>query len=289
MKIRRRPVVFCAAGLPLALLIIAWSAGSILSYPSRRHIGNLPPDMNGRSVQFPSASGATLSGWLIPGREGAGAVVLMHGVRDNRLSMLERARFLAREGFTVLLFDFQAHGESTGDRITFGHLESRDAQAAVEFLRENAPDERIGVIGASLGGASTLLASPPLEVSAMVLESVYPTIELAVADRLKAHLGSWSGVATPLLTTQFKPRMGVGPEALRPIDHVGKITAPKFFIAGAADRHTTIEESRQLFNAAAEPKLLWEVNGAGHVNLHRFARDEYERRVPGFLKQYLQK
>lgn len=58
--------------------------------------------------------------------------------------MLDRARFLSAAGFAVLLFDFQAHGESPGEHITFGYLESRDAQAAVEFLRTQAQVERIG-------------------------------------------------------------------------------------------------------------------------------------------------
>ena len=44
----------------------------------------------------------------------SGAVVLMHGVKGNRLAMLRRARLLHAEGFGVLLFDFQAHGESAG-------------------------------------------------------------------------------------------------------------------------------------------------------------------------------
>ena len=58
----------------------------------------------------------------------------MHGVRANRLVMLARARFLHKAGYAVLLFDFQAHGESSGKRITFGHLEGLDASAAVTFL-----------------------------------------------------------------------------------------------------------------------------------------------------------
>jgi alpha/beta superfamily hydrolase len=52
----------------------------------------------------------------------------MHGVRANRLSMVERARFLSYAGYSVLLFDFQGHGESTGQHITFGYLESKDAR-----------------------------------------------------------------------------------------------------------------------------------------------------------------
>ena len=84
---------------------------------------------------------------------------MMHGVRANRMSMVERARILHASGFSVLLFDFQAHGESPGKRITFGYLEALDAEAAVAFVRQRLPGERIGAVGTSLGGAAALLRS----------------------------------------------------------------------------------------------------------------------------------
>src|SRR5436309_3521044 len=150
MLMKRKLVVLLALAALLIFFAGTWLAGSVLSAPAHQSIGDLPSDLAGRTVQFPSASGAMIHGWFIPGQKGAGAVVLMHGVRANRLSMLDRARFLSRAGYSVLLFDFQAHGESAGDHITFGYLESRDAQAAVNFLRANAPDEKIGVIGVSM-------------------------------------------------------------------------------------------------------------------------------------------
>src|SRR4051812_10569967 len=175
MRVKRKLIIFSALGILLTFFIVVWVAGGILSAPAPQAIGDLPSDVAGRSVQFRSESEATIHGWFIPGEKGAGAIALMHGVRANRLSMLVRARFLSRAGYAVLLFDFQAHGESTGEHITFGHLESRDAQAAVNFLRANAPGEKIGVIGVSMGGAAVLLAAPPLAVDALVLEMVYPT------------------------------------------------------------------------------------------------------------------
>jgi len=211
----------------------------------------------------------------------------MHGVRASRLDMLERARFLAAAGYSLLLFDFQAHGESPGHHITFGYLESKDAQAAVAFLRTNAPGEKIGVVGVSLGGAATLLATPPLNADAMVLEMVYPTIDQAVGDRLALRLGNWSRTLTPLLTWQLKLRSGITARDLRPIDHVNDLRMPKLFIAGSKDMHTTIEESRELFSAASEPKDLWVVNGAKHQDLHTFAKTEYEQRVLAFFAQKL--
>jgi fermentation-respiration switch protein FrsA (DUF1100 family) len=284
---KRKLIIIGALGVLLIFFISTWLAGSILSAPVHQSIGNLPSDLAGRSIQFSSESGATLHGWFIPGKKGAGAIVLMHGVRANRLSLLDRARFLSHAGFSVLLFDFQAHGESAGEHITFGYLESRDAQAAISCLRAHAPDEKIGVIGVSMGGAAVLLATPPLEANAIVLEMVYPGINQAISNRLTMRLGRWAGVLTPLLTWQFKSRLGVDAEVLRPIDRVGRISSPKLFIVGAEDQHTTLEESRQMFNVASERKELWVVDGARHVDLYPLTKREYERRVLVFFQQYL--
>lgn len=279
---------FVAAPL-LLVLIVAWAAGTSLSAPARGSVGILPADLRGRAVEFESASGATIRGWLVPGERGAGVVVLVHGVRGSRLNMLGRARFLSAAGYTVLLFDFQAHGESEGSRITTGYLESRDARAALDFVRAEAPGERVGVLGVSMGGAAALLAEPPLDAQALVLEMVYPTIEQAIDDRLRMSFGAWGVVFRPLLTSQLRLRLGISAEDLHPLDHVGRVGAPKLFVAGAEDVHTTLEESRQLFEAAAGPKEFWVVEGARHQDLHALKGREYEGRVLDFLEKHLRR
>jgi alpha-beta hydrolase superfamily lysophospholipase len=283
----RKWILLTCIGLGAFLFTTLFVVGGELSAPVRQAVGNLPADLAGRSIEFHSDSGATLRGWFIPGKPGGGAIALLHGVRANRLSMLERARFLSHAGYAVLLFDFQAHGESSGKHITFGYQESKDAQAAISYLRANAPGEKVGVIGVSLGGVAVLLATPQLNVDAMVLEMVYPTVTEAISDRLTMRLGGWARILTPLLTCQLKPRLGITSDDLRPIDHVGQIAAPKLFIAGAEDRHTRIEESRQLFAAASEPKQLWVVSGAKHQDLHAFATQEYEQKVLSFFSRTL--
>ena len=277
-----------AACLAIALFLsLLWLAGSALSAPVNQTIGTLPSDLHGQSVQFSSQSGSLIHGWLLTGQKGAGVVVLMHSVRSNRLSMVDRARFLSRTGYSVLLFDFQAHGESPGQHITFGYLESKDAQAAVQYIRDKLPDEKIGVIGVSMGGAAALLASPPLDVKALVLEMVYPTIDEAIADRFKIRLGAWGEALAPLLSLQLRPRLGVSANQLRPIEHVASLREPKLFIVGAEDQHTTLAESKRMYDAASEPKEIWVVDGAAHTDLHARAGAEYERRVLAFLRKNL--
>jgi fermentation-respiration switch protein FrsA (DUF1100 family) len=281
--------LFGAAALPAAVIAF----GLIQSRPARVAIGPPPPELRAEDVSITSASGATLRGWFIAGRPGGGAMVLMHGVRSNRLSMVNRARLLNAAGFSVLLFDFQAHGESTGDRITYGHFEGMDAQAAVSFMRRRLPGERVGALGASLGGASALLAPEPLPVDALVLESVYPDIDAAVGDRMRATLGPHLGpvLAPPLLWLFMRllpPVLGIDPAALRPIDRIARARTPILVASGAEDHFTTIAEATALFDRAPAPKSFWAVPGARHVDLERFDPAEYRRRVLPFLTQALQ-
>ena len=212
------------------------------------------------------------------GPPGGGAVVLMHGVKGNRLAMLRRARLLHTEGFSVLLFDFQAHGESTGTRITFGRLEGLDAAAAVAFVRQRLPNERIGAIGSSLGGAAALLGPEPLAVDALVLESVYPDIGTAIANRIRIVLGPVAGAlaARPtawLFEAILPPFLGMRPSELRPIDGIARVAAPLLIASGTADTRTTMLETQAMFARAPEPKQLWAVEGMGHVDLEGYAPD----------------
>ena len=208
--------------------------------------------------------------------------MLLHGLRASRLSMLDRARMLDRLGYSIVMIDLQAHGESPGKLIAVGHLEKHDARAAVDFARQQHPGEPIAVIGVSLGGAAALLASP-LGMDALVLESVYPTIDKAIQNRVAAQIGALAPLPTALLMIQLNPRLGVAAAQLRPIDHLSDVDCPVFIVSGDADRHTTAAETKAMFAAAREPKELWLVEGAAHVDLYARDPKRYEERVAGFL------
>lgn len=249
----------------------------------------VPHDLQAERVELASDSADTVRGWFAPGRPGGGVVVLLHGIGASRWTMLDRARFLQTEGFGVVLIDFRGHGESTAASSTYGARESADAAAAVALARAREPGERVGVIGVSMGGAAALLGGAPLPIDALVLESVYPTIDRAVADRARAWLGPLGAPLVPLFLNVVLPSRGVHREALRPIDRIAEQRAPIFMLAGTADRYTTIREARALFARASASKAFWAVDGAGHEDLHAFAPAEYERRVGDFLSAMLRK
>jgi uncharacterized protein len=53
------------------------------------------------------------------------------------------------------------------------------------------------------------------------------------------------------------------------------------------DRDTMIKESYEMFRAAKEPKELWVVHGARHVDLYAFVGDDYKIRVLAFFNHWL--
>lgn len=259
----------------------------ILTKPSRVETGPPPTELGGHALTFRSGAGATISGWFFSGISGQGAILLLHPIRSNKRDMLPRARFLMHEGFSVLLVDLQAHGESSGKRITFGYREAKDIEAAIKKLKDLAPGEKIGAVGVSLGAASLLFSGKYNSFSAIVFESLYSTIDEAVTNRLQIYLGSLGSLLTPLLLSQLKWRLEISPDKLRPIDLVSQLQAPVLIVHGTEDRHTTLLEAEQLFAAVPEPKEFYRVRGAAHIDLHKYAGNEYEQRIISFFARHL--
>ena len=283
MRPRIVAIIAAVFGLPASILV----AGEVLSHPAHKSVGQPPSDLRAASVQIHAATGQSVSGWIARGTPGVGAVLLLHGVRADRREMIGRARFLHNLGYSVLLIDLPAHGESSGDHITFGLAEGQGVTAALTYLSREFPAEKIGVIGVSLGAASLVLSKPSVHLSAVILESMFPTIQEAVADRLNIYLGPFGESLTPLLLWQLPLRLNISPEQLRPIIELPSLHAPLLVAAGSVDRNTTLAETERIYAAASGPKDLWIVDGAAHVDLHAFDSKAYEARVSVFFAKHL--
>jgi fermentation-respiration switch protein FrsA (DUF1100 family) len=146
------------------------------------------------------------------------------------------------------------------------------------------PGERVGVIGTSLGGAAALLAAPALDVDAVILETVYPSFDVAVENRLRMRLGSLGPALSPLLLLQLRPRLGIAPSNLRPVDHIALLRCPVLIIGGGIDLHTTVEDTQRLYAAAREPKELWLIPNVAHVDFFHAVGEQYTKRVSAFLE-----
>jgi alpha-beta hydrolase superfamily lysophospholipase len=283
---RRRHLLLGIAATLLLIAVVALVLGSKLGEP-QNHAVSLPAGFDAQNVSI-LGSGHSIAGWWVDRRGESPVVLLLHGVRADRSSMVSRAQLLIRNGFSVLLIDLQAEGETPGEAITLGYRESRDVVAARDWIRSRASGRRIGVIGESMGGASVLLAPQPLGFDAVVLEAVYPRIGRAIENRIRLWLGPLAPVLTPLLLLQLRPRLHISESDLEPIRSIGRLGAPVLVVAGSRDQHTTLAESQELFGAAAEPKQMWIVEGAKHQDFLRYDSKGYEEHVVKFLSRYIQ-
>ncbi len=279
----KRAVILGLLGLAALVAAGLYGVGWQLSRPVPARVGPPPPELEAEPIALQSDSGSLIQAWFSRADRRRGAVLLLPGVRANRLAMVRRAQFLRGAGYSTLLIDFQATGESPGDLITFGWRERFDVLAAVRALRERLPGEPVGIIGTSLGGAATLLATPPLEVQAVVLEAVYPSIDVAVKNRLEIRLGRFGRLLSPLLTVQLQLRLGADASQLRPADHIGQLRCPVLVVGGMTDLHTTETDTRALYDRAVDPKELWLIPNVAHVDYLDAAGDVYRERVLAFL------
>jgi uncharacterized protein len=284
----RRRWLQISAGLTfLGALSVYWFLGEKLVEPVQRQIGVVPEGRFAIEVRIESESGSKLAGWYLDTPGARTTVLLAHPLHGDRRAMLGRAHFLSDAGYSCLLFDFQAHGESQGDAITFGFLEAEDLRAVVNYARALTPENQLVAIGWSLGGAAILLAqgTENLALDGVVLESVYPTIDEALYNRLQMRVGPLAAVFAPVLAWQLPLRLGIGTDDLRPIEHINLLHCPVLILGGSADEHTTPAETRALFAAALNPKSLVLFEGVRHTDLHQANQELYEARVLQFLAE----
>jgi pimeloyl-ACP methyl ester carboxylesterase len=200
-----------------------------------------------RSVTFPSTDGVTLSGHVFG--EGRRGIVLAHMYPADQSSWYSTARELAGRGYLVLTFDFRGYGTSTGskeiDRI------DQDMNAALAEIRSLGA-QKVGFLGASMGGTAALIVAAAEPVDVVV------------------------ALSAPV---EF--------EGLSARDAVTRVRPPKLFVAAEDDEGA--QGARDLYRAAPEPRELELVPGQAHgTNLIVGpGADEVKARVFAFLARYL--
>ena len=257
------------------------------------------------AVELTTSDNVTLKAWLVrPAAERANvdAVVLLHGVSDSRVGALGFAPFLLEHGYTLLLPDARAHGQS-GGLATYGLLERNDVRAWARFARERittqpASRARTGTciyaFGASMGAAMALqsLADGAHDFCAVVVDSPFSDFKEVAFDRVGQPFGAgvWLGrtVLRPLVEIAFlygRAKYGFEFSKASPREAMAGSIVPILLIHGEADDNIPIRHAVALKTAAPSIEY-WPVAEATHTAAHGVAKDEYERRVLGWFVQH---
>ncbi|HSK17122.1 MAG TPA: CocE/NonD family hydrolase [Gaiellaceae bacterium] len=230
------------------------------------------------TVSVETSDGLALAAWYVPSENGA-AVIAFPG----RSGPVEHARMLVRRGYGVLLLDMRGQGESEGNPNALGWGSARDLEAAVSLL-EALPDVepgRIGGLGLSVGGELMLeAAAGDPRLRAVVSEGAG---ERSVRENTLRGPSGWVSLPTlATLTAATAVFSGTAPPpALQ--DLVGRIAPRPVFLIYARDGQGGEELNPHYYEAAGEPKTLWEIPDGGHTGGIDARPEEYEERVVGFF------
>lgn len=269
-------------GATLTLFVFGDFAARRYLYPTRRALtlADSPAAFGSdyRSLCLRTADGVTLSAWYALPQNGA-AILLAHGFGGHRSA--EKFAMFTRNGYGVLTWDARAHGESSRRFASLGYHETRDAQAALNFLLTQPEITHIGALGESMGGVTLIrFAATTPHIEALVTDSAFADIQ----DMLDK-------IAPPVLQpfirfSVFWRTNGLSLHRLRPIDQISTISPrPLLIIQGDADALVPPDSAPRLYAAALPPKTLWVAPGAAHVAAFKIYPAEYEQRVITFFNQ----
>ena len=252
--------------------------------PARRAVHDADLGTAKRPVTLTTANGVRLHGWYVPSRNGA-AVAVMHGTGSNRLGVANHARLLARHGYGVLLFDLQGHGESDGRSTSLPSRFQPDADAALAYLRArpDVRDDRIGVIGVSLGGEVAIHAAARRpEWRAIVLEGVQGA---SPADMKASRPDPATSATLTALYGLGRVLGGSMPSHSNP-EEIERI-APRPVLLLSTGRSTEARANAEYKRRGGSTTELWNLPDAKHAAALRTDPTGYERHVIGFLDRAL--
>ncbi len=251
-------------------------------------------DLDWEDVTFPSRGDRVpLSGWYLPAAGDDRCIVLVQGTEHHRNSPEIRALHLGRDlvdrGFSVLLFDFRARGESGGRRSSEGDREQWDVFGAIDYVAERGiPVERIGLLGFSLGaGVAIMVAAQEPRVPAIVCDSGFLDymIDLRQLSVGPFRLPSWFAILVVLAGRTF---FSADFSKVRPVQVVEGISQPIFFIHGEDDPVISAEETVELHIVSDNREdRVWIVPSTEHVNVYRRMPQDYVNRVSQFFQRHI--
>lgn len=247
-------------------------------------------------VRFnPRGDDFVLEGWYVAPPPDGPVVLFVHGQGSQRTGndALSIAADLAARGYGALLFDLRAHGTSEGDRASGGFFEQRDVLGAFDYIqRRGVPSERVGVLGFSMGAATSVLAAEQEPaIQALALDSPYAKVHDLVANEaaLKTPFPRWLIPAfipaTRLMADWF---YGINLGRMVPEESVAALDYPVLVIHGADDDRVPTEHGVRVHRAAPPGSDLWLVERMGHVVAYEEAPEEYVRRIAAYFEGRLE-
>lgn len=140
---------------------------------------NFIKSMNAERVYITSNDGLKLCGHVIENPARRGVFIMVHGYRSCGVYDFScAARPVYDRGFSLLIIDQRAHGDSEGEQIGFGALERFDVVRWAEYADNRWANLPVVMDGVSMGAASVMMGAGvgyPPNVRAIIADCSYST------------------------------------------------------------------------------------------------------------------
>ena len=269
------------------LLIVSWAVW--VSKGSKTEIRFTPKDyqLEAQTISLTTSDHITLESWFIKSPHSNKTVILVHGFGMNKGEVLKRTHFLAQY-YNLFYLDCRGCGESTG-RSEAGLQESKDIQAAVEYLHKTCPDlsQEIALYGISMGSAAVSYYTATYGgIACLVLESSYYSFKNVAKRWMWKHAKVPYFPVVSSMISWKEHKLGQKVESFALKQTAAKITCPVLMIQGAKDKLAPVSKAQKTYNLLTGPKELWIVPQAGHLSCYKIDEIAYRNKITHFFQTY---
>ena len=280
-------LLFVLLKVAIATLVVSLSTLYSAIRPQKFVSNTTPADFNLQyeNVTLVTEDNLKLDTWFIPAANKTNkAVVVMHGYPFDKGNILPPATFLHDE-FNLVLFDFRYLGKSEGSYNSVGIHEKKDLAAAVKYLHNSKNQTKIGALGFSLGGAVAIMGAKQNNLSAVVSDSSYASLENMLRTTYKLfRIFKFPFLVTTKILSKILLKIDVA--EVSPEKSIKELKIPIMIIHGSDDDQIPVDNAYQL-KSANQKVELWIIENAGHGFASNVAGKEYEKRVLKFFKDHL--
>jgi pimeloyl-ACP methyl ester carboxylesterase len=195
--------------------------------------------------------------------------------------MIDYILFAQEQGNPTLAIDFRGHGGSDPSLTSIGFYESRDAAAAMEFVRTRGAGDPV-LWGTSMGAVSGLLAAArDGSAAGVIADAPFDTYRNTVLHHAKLMYGLSEFPLITLAMPMIESRARFRVDEVDCLRAAEQIRAPVLVLAGEEDVRMPPEMVKTIYDRAAGQKEFWIIPGEGHEN--RGFGKEFREKIGQFL------
>lgn len=229
-----------------------------------------------------------LHGTWFPQEEAKKVVICFHGYTSRGMNdYTGLSSYYLKRGYSMLLVDERAHGESEGTYIGFGCLDRLDALKWMDWVIETCgEDVQILLHGTSMGGATVLMASGldlPPQVKGIISDCAFTSPKEVFTHVLHSMIHLPAFPMMQIADILNRRRAGYGLDDCNAAREVKKAKVPILFIHGSADTFVPCSMCETIYANCASPKKKLIVEGAAHAESYYKYTEAYENAMNEFL------